>query len=208
MRLTSSGRTVMLRWRRLTGREGQSLPTFMRVRSRRGDRDRQTSRHSDDNDCCDRLSRPGYLGRGWFWRFLFGTGPHRARACRFRAGGSGALQSGSFGRGRARRSQQPLGHCRVRRAGPVLGYVPAYTARNGVWVIDGDAVRWLGVVLAAAGGALRIWPVYVLGRRFSGLVAIQAGHRLVTDGVYGIIRHPSYLGLLINALGWALAFRS
>jgi protein-S-isoprenylcysteine O-methyltransferase Ste14 len=92
--------------------------------------------------------------------------------------------------------------------GLLLGYVPAYTERNGVWVIDGDAVRWLGVVLAAAGGALRIWPVYVLGRRFSGLVAIQAGHRLVTDGIYGVIRHPSYLGLLINALGWALAFRS
>ena len=30
----------------------------------------------------------------------------------------------------------------------------------------------------------------------------------MTDGLYGIVRHPSYLGLLINALGWALAFRS
>jgi protein-S-isoprenylcysteine O-methyltransferase Ste14 len=92
--------------------------------------------------------------------------------------------------------------------GLLLGYVPAYTERIGAWIIDGDVVRWLGVVLSAAGGALRIWPVYVLGRRFSGLVAIQKGHRLVTDGVYGLIRHPSYLGLLINALGWALAFRS
>jgi protein-S-isoprenylcysteine O-methyltransferase Ste14 len=55
---------------------------------------------------------------------------------------------------------------------------------------------------------LRIWPVFVLGRRFSGLVAIQPGHTLVTSGVYGVIRHPSYLGLLVNALGWALAFRS
>src|SRR5262249_28759882 len=49
---------------------------------------------------------------------------------------------------------------------------------------------------------------FVLGRRFSGLVAIQPGHRLVTDGVYGVIRHPSYLGLLVLSLGWALAFRS
>jgi protein-S-isoprenylcysteine O-methyltransferase Ste14 len=31
---------------------------------------------------------------------------------------------------------------------------------------------------------------------------------LVTTGAYGVIRHPSYLGLLINSLGWALAFRS
>ena len=49
---------------------------------------------------------------------------------------------------------------------------------------------------------------FVLGHRFSGLVAIQPGHRLVTTGLYGAIRHPSYLGLLVNSLGWALAFRS
>ena len=53
-----------------------------------------------------------------------------------------------------------------------------------------------------------MWPVFVLGRRFSGLVAIQPGHTLVTSGIYGVIRHPSYLGLLVNSLGWALAFRS
>jgi protein-S-isoprenylcysteine O-methyltransferase Ste14 len=39
-------------------------------------------------------------------------------------------------------------------------------------------------------------------------VAIQPGHTLVTSGVYGVIRHPSYLGLLVNSLGWVLAFRS
>jgi protein-S-isoprenylcysteine O-methyltransferase Ste14 len=92
--------------------------------------------------------------------------------------------------------------------GLLLAYLPAYTDRTDVWTLDGDAIRWLGVVLFAAGGALRIWPVFVLGRRFSGLVAIQSGHTLVTSGVYGVIRHPSYLGLLVNSLGWALAFRS
>ena len=92
--------------------------------------------------------------------------------------------------------------------GILLAYLPAYTDRKDFWTFDGDAVRWLGVVLFAAGGALRIWPVFVLGRRFSGLVAIQPGHTLVTRGIYGVIRHPSYLGLLVNSLGWALAFRS
>jgi protein-S-isoprenylcysteine O-methyltransferase Ste14 len=76
------------------------------------------------------------------------------------------------------------------------------------WTLEGDDIRSLGVVLFSAGGALRIWPVFVLGRRFSGLVAIQPGHTLVTSSLYGVIRHPSYLGLLVNSLGWALAFRS
>jgi protein-S-isoprenylcysteine O-methyltransferase Ste14 len=92
--------------------------------------------------------------------------------------------------------------------GTLAAFLPAYTDRKGFWTFDGDVMRWLGVILFAAGGALRLWPVFVLGHRFSGLVAIQPGHRLVTSGVYGVIRHPSYLGLLIGSLGWALAFRS
>jgi protein-S-isoprenylcysteine O-methyltransferase Ste14 len=92
--------------------------------------------------------------------------------------------------------------------GVLAAFLPAWTDRKEFWTLDGDAVRWLGVVLFVAGGALRLWPVVVLGNRFSGLVAIQPGHTLVTRGVYGVIRHPSYLGLLVNSLGWVLAFRS
>jgi len=92
--------------------------------------------------------------------------------------------------------------------GLLAAYLPAYTDRKEFWTIDGDTTRWIGIVLFGVGGALRLWPVLVLGRRFSGLVAIQPGHTLVTSGVYSVIRHPSYLGLLLNNLGWGLAFRS
>jgi uncharacterized membrane protein len=71
--------------------------------------------------------------------------------------------------------------------GLLAAYLPAYTDRKGCWTFDGDAIGWLGVIL---------------------LVAIQPGHEFVTSGIYGVIRHPSYLGLLVNSLGWALAFRS
>jgi protein-S-isoprenylcysteine O-methyltransferase Ste14 len=92
--------------------------------------------------------------------------------------------------------------------GLLSGFFPAYTDRIGFWTIDGEGIRWLGVGLYVVGGALRLWPVFVLGNRFSGLVAIQPGHTLVTGGIYGVIRHPSYLGLLTNSLGWGLAFHS
>ncbi|MBP0629930.1 isoprenylcysteine carboxylmethyltransferase family protein [Cupriavidus sp. AcVe19-1a] len=92
--------------------------------------------------------------------------------------------------------------------GLLAAYLPAYTDRIGFWTLDGDTVRWIGVALFAAGGVLRLWPVFVLGRRFSGLVAIQPGHTLVTTGIYGVIRHPSYLGFVISSLGWVLGFRS
>ena len=90
----------------------------------------------------------------------------------------------------------------------LMTYFSAYTDRIGFWILDGDALRWVGVAVCAAGGVLRILPVYVLRNRFSGLVAIQAGHKLETRGIYGVIRNPSYLGMLTTSLGWVLAFRS
>jgi protein-S-isoprenylcysteine O-methyltransferase Ste14 len=92
--------------------------------------------------------------------------------------------------------------------GALGAYLPAYTDRIDFLTFGGEGVRWLGVLLYTAGGVLRLAPVFVLGRRFSGLVAIQPEHRLVTSGIYGIIRHPSYLGLFVLMLGWGLAFRS
>lgn len=92
--------------------------------------------------------------------------------------------------------------------GLLSAVLPAYTDRLDIWTIDGEATRWAGLALYTLGGVLRLWPVFVLGRRFSGLVAIQPGHTLVTRGIYSRIRHPSYLGLLIGMLGWGLAFRS
>jgi len=89
-----------------------------------------------------------------------------------------------------------------------IAYFSAYTDRIGFWTLDGDTMRWVGVVLCAAGGVLRIVPVFVLGHRFSGLVAIQAGHKLETRGIYGVVRNPSYLGLRVSSLGWVLSFRS
>ena len=88
------------------------------------------------------------------------------------------------------------------------GFLSPYTDRIGFWTLDGEALRWFGLVVYAAGGVIRLWPVFVLGQRFSGLVAIQEGHTLVTTGIYSRIRHPSYLGVVLIMLGWALVFRS
>ncbi len=92
--------------------------------------------------------------------------------------------------------------------GVIDAYLPAYTDRIDFLTFGSEAVRWLGVLLYTAGGIVRLAPVFVLGRRFSGLVAIQHEHRLVTGGLYGVIRHPSYLGLFVLVLGWGLVFRS
>lgn len=90
----------------------------------------------------------------------------------------------------------------------LMAFFSSYTDRIGFWTLDGEPMRWVGVVVCFLGGLLRIIPVYVLRNRFSGLVAIQPGHRLETHGIYGVIRNPSYLGMLVTSLGWVLTFRS
>ncbi|HYR96165.1 MAG TPA: isoprenylcysteine carboxylmethyltransferase family protein [Candidatus Binatus sp.] len=90
----------------------------------------------------------------------------------------------------------------------VLAWLLAKLDRRDVWVIGADGTRYLGLALLAVGGVLRVWPMFVLGRRFSALVAIQEGHELVTNGLYRFIRHPSYLGALLGYTGWVLVFRS
>lgn len=90
----------------------------------------------------------------------------------------------------------------------LAAFLAAYTDRVGFLTIDGDAARWIGLGVYIVGAIVRLLPMYVLGNRFSGLVAIQPGHTLETGGIYKVIRNPSYLGMLINASGWALCFRS
>ena len=148
------------------------------------------------------------LGWGGLWAFFSHPAQIALTVITFLLSGAALFSGGNLSPGirEDRSNRWVIGAFAL--IGLLAGYLPAYTDRIGFWTLDGDAIRWLGVVLFAVGGALRIWPVFVLGYRFSGLVAIQSGHSLVTSGVYGVIRHPSYLGLLVNSLGWVLAFRS
>ncbi len=91
--------------------------------------------------------------------------------------------------------------------GIVMGFLPAWSDRTG-FLTFAEAVRWPGLALYAIGGVMRLAPVAVLGHRFSGLVAIQKDHALVTTGWYGLIRNPSYVGMIGMGIGWGLVFRS
>jgi protein-S-isoprenylcysteine O-methyltransferase Ste14 len=69
------------------------------------------------------------------------------------------------------------------------------------WVI-------FGAVLLSAGATLRIWAVQTLGPFFTATVEVEAGHRLVVTGPYRLVRHPSYLGVMLMFIGEGLALES
>lgn len=58
--------------------------------------------------------------------------------------------------------------------------------------------------LGTFAGIVRCQCYYTLGRFFTYEVSIRDGHRLVQDGWYGIVRHPSYISGALSLLGLEL----
>lgn len=90
----------------------------------------------------------------------------------------------------------------------VLCWVLPWLDARDRWTFDGDVARYAGLALLVPASVLRVWPMFVLGHRFSAWVAIQERHDLVTSGPYRAIRHPSYLGAVLGFVGWVLVCRS
>ena len=88
-----------------------------------------------------------------------------------------------------------------------IAVLPPYLDGRNLWATDEAVTPYVGLALVALGGTLRLAAVFALGHRFTGLVAIQEGHRLQTGGLYRYIRHPSYAGMLLYMAGYVLVFR-
>jgi protein-S-isoprenylcysteine O-methyltransferase Ste14 len=69
----------------------------------------------------------------------------------------------------------------------------------------GDWLTWLGVFIMVSGVVFRRYAIAVLGKFFTAIVQIHKDHQLIKVGPYRYIRHPSYLGILILALGNGIA---
>lgn len=62
-----------------------------------------------------------------------------------------------------------------------------------------------GLALIVAGTALRIHCWAALGQFFTHTVTIASDHQVVNVGAYRWLRHPSYLGALLNLVGLGLS---
>ncbi|KAG1838843.1 hypothetical protein C8R48DRAFT_622036 [Suillus tomentosus] len=58
-----------------------------------------------------------------------------------------------------------------------------------------------GSLFVTVGGALRRYCMLTLGKFWSFRLSIKEEHRIVTNGPYSIVRHPSYTGVLLQNVG-------
>jgi protein-S-isoprenylcysteine O-methyltransferase Ste14 len=61
----------------------------------------------------------------------------------------------------------------------------------------------LADLLILTGFAFRLWAIRHLGKLFTVDVGIQPDHRVIQDGPYRFVRHPSYAGSMIAMTGIA-----
>ena len=71
-----------------------------------------------------------------------------------------------------------------------------------------EAVMYTGMAICLIGFAIRWTAVIQLGKMFTVDVAIADKHNLKQSGLYKIVRHPSYLGLILIIVGLAICINN
>src|SRR5881227_2296671 len=113
-----------------------------------------------------------------------------------------------------RRSRSKTGTKQDRSTLGMIWLVIAVSIAAGVFVAQnlsaaalpyGPMFASAGVVLFVAGLLLRWWAIITLGRFFTVDVTIEKDHELVERGPFRMVRHPSYTGVLLAFVGFALS---
>jgi len=114
-------------------------------------------------------------------------------------------------------TRQSGGKVRDRGSQLLLWIVIASSVTGCYWVRDsvpasilGGAhwLRPLSLMILAVGLLIRWTAVITLGKSFSANVAIRESQRVRRTGLYRLVRHPSYLGMLLILLAIGLHSRN
>jgi len=105
-------------------------------------------------------------------------------------GGSGGADRGSL---------QLYGLSRALVVATALLIPATWPARGLPWLVGALTVMLAGV-------AVRLTAIVQLGRFYSHKVRTLSDHRIVQTGLYGVVRHPAYLGMIVAHLGFVALF--
>jgi protein-S-isoprenylcysteine O-methyltransferase Ste14 len=116
-----------------------------------------------------------------------------------------------------RRSRSQTGTKQDRSTLGVIWIVIMVSVTAGVFVAmnwraaalpQGRVFAYVGVFLFIVGLLLRWCAIITLGRFFTVDVTIEKDHELVERGPFRVVRHPSYTGVLLAFVGFALTLHN
>jgi protein-S-isoprenylcysteine O-methyltransferase Ste14 len=117
----------------------------------------------------------------------------------------------------ATRSRQSSAKLRDRGSQAILWVVIVVSLSACQWLRDIfppnilRGAHWLrsaGVVLLVSGLLIRCIAIFTLGKSFSANVAIRESQKIKKTGLYSLVRHPSYLGLVVIFLAIGIHSRN
>lgn len=77
-----------------------------------------------------------------------------------------------------------------------------------LWSINPSIILTFSLLLIWGGMLIRFWVLTSLGTYFRTIISFQKGQKIRVTGLYRYIRHPYYLGSLIQMFGLAILFRN
>lgn len=89
-----------------------------------------------------------------------------------------------------------------------FGRIATITAALALPTVWNEINIWIiaGFILFLSGVAFRLYAIRTLGRFYSHRVRKIDKHRIIDNGPYRIVRHPSYTGMIVANIGFVLFF--
>lgn len=69
-------------------------------------------------------------------------------------------------------------------------------------------IPYLGLLMIVTGMILRFISIRALGKFFTVDVTIREDHQIKKNGIYRLIRHPSYLGSILSFIGFGISLNN
>jgi len=67
-----------------------------------------------------------------------------------------------------------------------------------------STILWIGIGVMLLGLILRHWSIVSLGKFFRTTIELQKGQKVIDNGPYRHIRHPSYAGIILFFIGYGI----
>lgn len=75
-------------------------------------------------------------------------------------------------------------------------------------ILPSFLMYYTGMTIILLGMIIRFTAVWQLGKMFTVDVTIRDNHRIKKDGLYSLLRHPSYTGMLLSFAGFGISLNN